>query len=246
MLANEYTAARNPTGWMLSEKLDGVRALWDGVQFITRNGNAIAAPAWFTASLPNVMLDGELWMGRGMFQKLAGIVRSSAGDWSRVRFMVFDAVEADGGFESRLSFASSALAGCPVASVVEHVTCGGREHLAAYSTELIANGAEGVMLRRPNSPYVEGRSDDLLKHKPAFDAEAEVVGYEAGKGKHAGRVGSLVVRFAGVTFALGVGLTNAERTAPPALGSLVIFAYSSLTDSGVPRFAKFVAVRDYE
>lgn len=51
--------------YLVSEKFDGVRAIWTGKQFVTRQGNPINPPKWFTAPLPDVWLDGELWTKRG-------------------------------------------------------------------------------------------------------------------------------------------------------------------------------------
>ncbi len=63
LLAESWDFVTDPAGWWLSEKLDGVRAYWDGQQFWSRLGNLYHAPGWFVAGLPNVPLDGELWLG---------------------------------------------------------------------------------------------------------------------------------------------------------------------------------------
>jgi len=56
MLSSTYER-QDVTGWIMSEKLDGVRAIWTGEKLISRNGNEFAAPGWFTAGLPaEVML----------------------------------------------------------------------------------------------------------------------------------------------------------------------------------------------
>lgn len=102
------------------------------------------------------------------------------------------------------------------------------------------------MLRAPNSKYVEGRSDSLLKLKKLDDAEAEVIDYEIGKGKHAGRIGALVCRAFGKVFRLGSGLSDALRDKPPKIGSMVTFVFNGKTDDGLPRFPVFIGVRDYE
>lgn len=248
MLAQTYSG-QNPAGWLMSEKLDGVRAIWNGTILETRNGNQIHAPAWFTAALPSVPLDGELWMGRGKFQATVAAVRKHAPDdtaWRQIRYMVFDAPTAAGGFEQRISAAADMLAGCPVAEVVAHEACRSRQHMSEYSAGLIAAGAEGIMLRAAGSRYEMRRSDALLKHKPVFTDEAEVVAYDDGKGRNAGLVGALVCVWNGVRFGVGAGLNDALRATPPKIGALVTFAYNGLTDSGVPRFPTFVMARDYE
>ena len=78
LLAHKWETDHDPTGWWMSEKLDGIRAYWDGETFVSRLGNRFFAPDWFVADLPADTLDGELWVGRKMFQKTTSIVRSGA------------------------------------------------------------------------------------------------------------------------------------------------------------------------
>ena len=248
MLAKNFEDG-NPAGWLMSEKLDGVRALWNGSDLLTRNGNPIHAPAWFTDALPPVALDGELWMGRGKFQATVSVVRTLVPDdeeWRGIRFMVFDAPESEGGFESRLAAASSELAGNPIAEVVIHEICRDRRHLDEFAAALLAGGAEGVMLRKANSHYEHARSKAMLRHKPTFTDEATVTGHDPGKGRNAGVVGALTCDWNGVRFNVGVGLTDEVRATPPKIGVRVTFSYSGLTDQGVPRFPVFVAERNYD
>lgn len=82
MLAEKWDN-QDPTGWWMSEKLDGVRAWWTGSSLLSRLGNAFQAPKWFTEKLPNVPLDGELWCGRGQFKEAVSITKSSKrqDDW---------------------------------------------------------------------------------------------------------------------------------------------------------------------
>jgi DNA ligase-1 len=100
------------------------------------------------------------------------------------------------------------------------------------------------MLRQPGSAYQAGRSPTLLKVKTFADAEARVVGHEPGRGRHKGRLGALLVELPdGVRFAVGTGLTDAERADAPPVGSTITFRYQELTDGGVPRFPSYVGVR---
>ena len=75
LLAQSWDNFVDPTGWLLSEKLDGVRAFFDGRQFLSRQGNLFHAPDWFRTGLPDVPLNGELWLGRKKFQRTVSIVR---------------------------------------------------------------------------------------------------------------------------------------------------------------------------
>lgn len=234
----------SPAGWWMSEKLDGVRAVWNGSTLCTRNGQAIHAPEWYTASLPKAhSLDGELWMGRGQFQRTVSVVRSSdAGDaWRRIRYAVFDAPTAAGGFEDRLATVQDCVS--DVAFALPHRICRDAADLADELAKVNAAGGEGLMLRQPGSRYEPKRSGTLLKVKTFLDAEATVIGYHGGTGRNASTIGALVARLQdGTEFRISSGLTDTLRRHPPAIGTVVTFAYQQLTDAGVPRFPSFLRV----
>lgn len=99
VLANNYHPGLNLAQYWVSEKYDGVRALWDGQRLLSRQGLPIAAPAWFTANWPKEPLDGELWAGRGQFDLVQSAVASGQpqdAQWQQLRYMVFDAPAAAG------------------------------------------------------------------------------------------------------------------------------------------------------
>lgn len=246
LLANRWEpGVHDPTGWWMSEKLDGVRAYWDGQRFLSRLGNAYTAPAWFTADLPDHPLDGELFAGRKRFQATVSIARRQdrSEHWKQLTYVIFDAPAVPGGFEERL--ASLQEQRWTYARVLEQERCTGTEAVLAELQRVEALGAEGLMLRQPGSAYVGGRSDTLLKVKSFFDCEAKVTGHAAGAGKHRGRLGALEVVLAdGTAFKVGTGFTDAQREAPPAIGAIVTVRYQELTDAGVPRFPTFVGERD--
>ena len=101
------------------------------------------------------------------------------------------------------------------------------------------------MLRQPGSKYEVGRSGTLLKAKRFRDGEARVLGHEPGRGRHQGRLGALLVRMAdGTRFAVGTGFSDAQRSSPPPVGSLIRFRYQELSDAGVPRFPSFVSLHE--
>ena len=249
LLAHPWEHDRDLTGWWMSEKLDGMRAWWDGQRLLSRLGNEVLAPAWFLEGLPAEPLDGELWIARGQFQKTMSIVRSGGKGprWKEVRYVLFDAPgRAEAPFEERLAWLAERFpAGShPYAAFHAHVVCEGLEHLRAELDRVEGIGGEGLMLRQPQSRYVAGRSHTLLKVKKFFDAEARVVGHQAGTGKHKGRMGALkVVLGDGTAFAIGTGFSDAERSAPPPVGAVVTFRYQELSQDGVPRFASYVGLR---
>lgn len=248
LLAHKWETEHDPTGWWMSEKLDGIRAYWDGEAFVSRLGNRFFAPDWFIEDLPADTLDGELWVGRKMFQKTTSIVRSGAAgqEWRSVQYVVFDAPNAKGGFEDRLAHAQKVLtkAGAPHARWLEHVKCDGYDHLRDELRRVEALGGEGLMLRRPGSRYEVGRSMSLLKVKTFHDAEARVIDHAPGTGKHKGRLGALICELAdGTRFNVGTGFSDAERERPPAIGALITFRYQELSNDGVPRFPSYVGER---
>jgi DNA ligase-1 len=232
----------------MSEKLDGVRAYWDGKQFLSRQGNIYHAPDWFIEGLPTVPLDGELWIDRKKFQRTVSIVRrqDKSDLWNEVRFLIFDAPSATGGFEERLACLKDALAkgSAKFARQHAHERCKSLEALRAELARIEALAGEGLMLRQPGSKYVAGRSSTLLKVKTFHDAEAVVIGHQAGAGRHKGRMGALLVRLPnGTDFAIGTGFSDRERENPPNIGATVTFRYQELSDAGVPRFPSWVGVR---
>lgn len=248
LLAERWDGVTNLAGWWMSEKLDGVRAYWTGTGFVSRLGNPFHVPDWFAAGLPKEPLDGEFWIGRKAFQRTVGIVRrhDQTELWKEVRFLVFDAPEAGTAFEKRLKTIEKILRKNrpPYTVGHEHSLCTDVDHLRKELARVEALGGEGLMLRQPGSKYEVGRSLTLLKVKSFVDAEARVIGHEPGKGRHQGRLGALLVEIAGgVRFAVGTGLSDAERGNPPPVGSVIRFRYQELSDGGVPRFPSYAGLR---
>lgn len=252
MLANSYRPGIPLEDYWVSEKLDGVRAYWDGRRLVTRGGHAIASPAWFTAGWPAQPLDGELWAGRGTFGQVSSVARLVVPDdaaWRAVRFMVFDLPAHPAVFDERLRVLNGLLAGQDASRLQAVRQFRVKDH-AALVRELervVKAGGEGLMLHRGASSYRALRSDDLLKLKPQEDAEAVVVAHLPGKGKYAGLTGALLVEMpTGQRFRLGSGLSDAQRRQPPAPGRTVTYRYRGFHESGIPRFATFLRERERE
>ncbi len=248
LLAERWDNAEDLAGWWLSEKLDGVRAYWDGRSLISRLGNRFHAPDWFVEGLPETPLDGELWIARKAFQRTVGIVRRQDKSelWKEVRYVAFDAPGVDGPFEERLAAVRAHVerARPPYLTAHDHDICDGLDHLRAELARVEALGGEGLMLRQPQSRYEVGRSLTLLKVKSFRDAEARVLEHQPGAGRHRGRLGALFVELAdGTRFSVGTGFSDAERESPPPVGAVVTFRYQELSEAGVPRFPSYVGVR---
>jgi len=248
LLAHVWTDEYDPTNWWMSEKLDGVRAYWDGKQFLSRRNNIFYAPEWFTEGMPAHPLDGELWLARKQFDRTSGIVRRQDKPeiWKELKYLVFDAPDARGPFEDRMKFLADGVASWKTKFIAihEHGVCTGFDHLLTELDRVTELGGEGLMLRKPGSHYERTRSTTLLKVKKFLDAEAVVLGYEAGLGRHKGRVGALTARLGnGKEFKVGTGLKDKERENPPAVGSIINVKYQELTKDGIPRFPVYVGLR---
>jgi DNA ligase-1 len=251
-LARVYQPGMDLQGYWVSEKLDGVRAYWDGQQLLSRGGNVIAAPEWFLRDFPDQPLDGELWMGRGRFAQVSAAIRRlqpKAEEWRQIRFMLFDLPASGVPFSERIIRMRQLTrdTGSYHLAMVEQRPATDHVDLLADLDRVLAAGGEGLMLHHGDSVYQTGRTAALLKVKTFQDAEATVVDYTPGKGKYQGQVGALVVETeAGRRFKLGSGLSDAERADPPPLGSTVTYKFYGLTSTGLPRFASFLRIRNDE
>ncbi|MEH6358660.1 MAG: DNA ligase [Pseudomonadales bacterium] len=250
MQAKKYSAGVAVADYFVSEKLDGVRARWNGTQLISRNGNVFAVPAWFVSNFPQQVLDGELWLGRGKYQQTVSVVsRQQPHDgWREVKFMVFDLPDIDSPqpFFERYAQMTALIdqSQSPYLEVVGQQRIANHSQLMRRLDDVVSAGGEGLMLHHKDSLYRQGRSAHLFKLKKFDDAEAIVIAYKAGKGKYRGMVGSLKLRMAnGQEFYVGSGLTDDLRVAPPALGSVITYRHQGFTDKGLPRFPVYLRQR---
>lgn len=252
LLAQIYSDKYDVADYLVSEKLDGVRALWDGHHLRFRSGRLIQAPAWFIASLPAQSLDGELWMGRRRFEELSAAVRRQQPldrEWRDISYQLYELPNAAGSFSDRVAAlqAIASQAAVPWLQVVPQLRIVDRNALKQKLVQVVRGGGEGLMLHRADAPWQTGRSDVLLKLKPQQDAEAQVIAHEPGKGKYQRMLGALIVMTPeGRRFRLGTGFSDAQRRDPPAIGSTVTYRYRDMTSTGLPKFASFLRVRESE
>lgn len=249
----EETCPIDPTGYWMSEKLDGIRAYWDGKQLISRLGNVFAAPEWFTECFPDVPLDGELFMGRGMFNETSSIVKKQRPHrgWRYLVYFVFDLPKSKATYESRQATLEKIVekADCQYLRRVPSLPAQGSWHVRAALKNVEEVKGEGLMLVKPGSKYQPKRTHCLLKVKSFKDAEGVVVGYEPGKGRHKGRMGALWVEREGKRFKVGGGFTDEQRNRAAELypmGTVITYRYFELTPKGLPRFPRFLRVRSEE
>lgn len=247
LLAKEWKG-QDITGWWLSEKLDGVRAYWDGKMFVSRNGNQFFSPKWFTEGFPNFPMDGELFVGRKQFDKAISTVKKLIpvdDQWKKIKYHIFDLPKAGGGFESRLSKMKQ-LDKHPNIHLVQQTKVKNNEQIEKLLIKVSAAGAEGLMVREKGSMYVGKRSSTLLKLKIFHDAEAEVIDHQDGTGKYVGMMGALICKDleSGVKFRVGTGFKDAQRKSPPPIGAIITYKYQEKTKKGMPRFPAFLRMAD--
>jgi DNA ligase-1 len=244
-LPRVWAEGLDPAPYLVSEKYDGVRGVWDGTRLRFRSGRRVPAPAWFTDRLPRHALDGELWLGRGQFDALSGLVRREQpvdADWRQLRYMVFELPGAGGNFAERAARMAEIArdTAWPQLVAVPQAPVADRAALQQRLVTTIAQGGEGLVLHRADAAYATGRNDAMMKLKPELDAEATVVAHHAGQGKYRGWLGALEVRTPeGSQFLIGSGLSDAQRRDPPTIGSVITYRYRDLTSTGLPRFASF-------
>lgn len=252
MLPQTYSGQVDVSGWLMSEKLDGVRGYWDGTQLWSKNHRLLQPPDRFIRDLPPFPLEGELWAGRKHFADSVSIVgrRKPHAGWLQLQFAIFDVPQAPGGFRQRIRQARKWFATHPTtyAFVIPQIPVQNREHLQEELRRIEKLGGEGLIVRQPDARYRGGRSPQILKVKTYQDAEAVVIEQLPGKGRNRGRLGALLVELEdGSRFRIGTGFSDAERESPPEPGTVITFKYYGSYKSGIPRFPVFLRVRtDHE
>jgi DNA ligase-1 len=269
-----------PIGWYATEKYDGIRGLWTGEYMVARptTKNKITSgkifnycPEWFIHLLPQgISLDGELWMGRGQFQNVAGLSNLKISDknnkekldkiWKQVKYMVFDIPsEKNKPYVERIQILKKLIDditikygyNCPI--VYSNTTyIDSEETLTNTFKQYTDNGAEGLIIKEPNALYENKKSKFMLKIKIHEDGEAIVIGFEEGKGRLNGLLGSLKCKLKnGKTFNIGSGLNDIirkEYNNPDSiyyipLNSIVNFSYMEITNDGIPRHPIYRGIR---
>ncbi len=248
MLPEVYTERVDVSGWLMSEKLDGVRGYWDGSRLVSKNGNIFYPPAEFVRDLPPFPVEGELWGGRGTFEQTVAIVKKETphNGWLQLKLAIFDVPEAPGSFTQRIAKAKQWFTAHPssYAFVIPQITVGNPAELQQYLTEIEKLGGEGLIVRKPDALYAAGRSTEILKVKNYQDAEATVIAHLPGAGRNTGRLGALLVKLDdGRQCRIGGGFSDAERESPPPIGAVITFKFYGKYQSGLPKFPSFLRVR---
>ena len=254
--------------------------------FTSRSGKSFNAPEWFLRSMPSrkilgdSILDGELWAGRDNFQ-LMGVVRKKVPideEWTQIQYQVYDVANLENTFIERLKHLKTIVSKtkrswtllkkslqypytnleCPLVfaeqTLVESVS-----QMDDYYRQIIGNGGEGIMIKHPYQRYQNGRSSYMLKYKPVFDREAQIVDYKMGEGKYKGLLGAFVCKplinhdtYMVVDedqkhlFTLSGMDDNIRKHYAKShpLGTIITYECSGYTDNGKPRFGRYLRKRD--
>lgn len=263
-----------PNGWFLSEKYDGYRAIWDGYNFRSRNNNIFKVPKWFKAWMPSgICLDGELFLGREKFFECSIFRKKKPLDeeWLQhnVQYKVFDCPSHNGTLEKRINYIKKIINNiyskedlikkefnipknilCPL-KITKHIKVKNDDDVNIIFNKLVSKGAEGIMLRAPNSFYDGKRSANLLKYKPLYDDECIIKGYKEGSGKYIGMLGGFKcvlktnknIRF-DVSNMTDKIRKNYIKSHP--INTIITFSYMGLTNHGIPRHPQYLRIRKSE
>ena len=218
MLAKDFVKGKNdPVGWLLSEKYDGYRACYcpKDKQMYSRQNKLFHAPQWFLDAMPDILVDGELWIGRNMFQEMGAVRKKVPLDeeWMNITFQVYDTPLLEKSFQERLTHLSQIVQKCserwemnkqslpyplnklpcPVVLAKQEVVQSW-EHLDQVYKRILKEGGEGIMIKDPQSPYEGKRSKYMLKYKPSFDEDAIIIDHTPGQGKYKGKLGAFLCR----------------------------------------------------
>lgn len=238
----------NINNWYMSEKLDGIRAYWDGKELLSKNGNKIYAPNWFTKDFPSFHLDGELWTKRSDFENIQNIVldKTPSNDWVQITYNIFEVPKVNGDFLERLDFLKKWLIKNPnkYIKIIPQIKCKDKKHLEKYLNELINKSAEGIIIRSDSNKYIESRTNSVLKVKKFSDMEGEIISINMNKN----RLKSLYLKIDdNIYFNLGGGFSKKVRENHPfKIGDLITFKYYGLTKNNKPKFASFLKIRKKE
>jgi len=245
LLLNNYTEDKNIRLWYMSEKLDGVRAYWDGEYLVSRSGKVFTAPSFFTKEFSKHKLDGELWTNRGEFSHISSIVntKNKPDRWKSLTYNIFEVPQAKGNLLERLRVVNETK----YIKIIKQIKVKNKEHLKQFLKEVESKGGEGVVVRDGSLDYYTGRNNNALKVKSYVDEECKVVRHNKGSGKYKSKLGSLsCLMKSGLVIKIGSGFNDAQRNNPPKINDIITFKYYGLTSKGKPRFPVFLYVRKFE
>ena len=253
MLAKDYYNVTPQFPYMAQEKLNGIRAVWlpQYKRFFSRTGKSFNAIPELDRRMKNVNLplDGELYSKELSCQEINARLSVNRiaphEDHGRIQFHAFDVYGSPDYYETRYKYLINTYNLYPTSFPIYN-EAELDEHFKSY----MSMGAEGIMLRSTDSPYIHGRTHHLLKVKKTLETTAHIIEVIKGESIFKNIMGALVVveKSTGIIFRVGGGFTIEQRKDiwehPQQYLDLeikVVFAERSLSKTPKqPRFAGFV------
>lgn len=243
------------SNYFVSEKFDGIRALWDGKNMFSKRGKIIAIPRCFAEKLAPLALqngefvEGELWIDYGDFEGISSVIlrkNPSCEDFQKVKYLIFNAhLGESSDFLANLTKIKNVLDSQNVPQNIQVIA----QHKFATQKELddffnavVAKGGEGVIVRD---------SQIAFKLKPQNDAECKIINFSRGKGRIADKVGAIICESledknsgikAGLRFKIGSGLSDKMRQNPPQIGTIITYKFSGVSKNGIPKHTRFLRI----
>jgi len=273
MLAHDYNDYKDKVTFPIysQPKLDGVRCIVRSDGMWSRNGKQIISAPHIFESLkplfeqnPDLIFDGELYADKlsNDFNTIISLVRKTKptqDDLDKsaevIEYHIYDLPSHDGKFFSRynqlkIMEAHDRVFAWTMCKVVDTWIATDEARLMELYKQYMSEGYEGQILRT-NSNYENKRSKSLLKHKSFVDGEFEILGVEEGKGNLAGKVGRLNFNINGKAFDAAVNgdweyIERLWNSREGLVGKTATVKYFELTEDGIPRFPKVIAIRDFE
>ncbi|WP_181566267.1 DNA ligase [Helicobacter monodelphidis] len=255
LLLSPYKKDRLQNAWhrfVMSEKFDGVRAIWDTRTLKTRNGYLITTPSWFTESLPPFPLDGELWLDYGNFEEISSLIQSANPQdyrWRKVQYHIFEIPHQKGYLSERMQVLQEYLTQNPHISFIhpiQQIPIESEERLNQFLESIVQKGGEGVVVREAFAPFSTGRNPLAMKLKNHLESECTLIGYEKSKQHNTHQIASLICKEGELEFKIGTGLKKSMRENPPPIGSLIEYRYFGKTKKGKPKFASFLRIKEFK
>jgi len=231
------------TGWYISEKLGGIRCLWNGLEMWPKSGPQYNLPEFFIERLPKSPLDGELCMKGGSLSRCMMVVKKKPTDpdfekeWNNMSFVVYDAPEAPGTFQQRLQALKEYFEKSDglYVNLHEYKKCEGNSDAEKELKQEERKGGEGILLTNPNGEYVKGKSKNVLERKSKFEGRAIVKEVIRDKEKPQIITSLRVENVKGIEFMINRGITDDLRKNPPKVGDEIVYEYKGILDSEKPK-----------
>jgi DNA ligase-1 len=138
-------------------------------------------------------------------------------------------------------------------------TAEGHDVMQRFAQASVEQGYEGIMIKNLDAPYECKRSDFWMKWKPTITVDLNIVGFEEGTGRNAGRLGAIICEGKdnkrNIRVNVGTGLSDDNRdeywtARSQLLGQVIEVEADAVTQnqdgSYSLRFPRFVRFRGFE